>query len=83
MRSLADSLRNGKQISFDYGQQYTYHLPKMVFKTHVEIIEFFNALYRLYYGNFKPFIDAVHRIENAMSALKQAPAVPPATPLAN
>ena len=85
MRSLSDFLKSGQQISFDYGQQYTYHLPKSVFTTQGEIVEFFNALYRLYYGNFKPFIDAVQRIESRMAALKQASAgeTAPPTPKAN
>jgi len=40
----------GKHISFDYTQGFTYHLPDKVLKTHDEILPFFSALRRLYYG---------------------------------
>jgi len=41
----------GKRIDFDYGQQYTYHLPKKVLKDHDSIIAMFDALHYLHYGN--------------------------------
>jgi hypothetical protein len=82
MRSLASTLKSRDPISFDYDQQYTYHLPKVVFKTHGEIIEFFTALYRLYYGRPQPFIEAVNRIESRMRALNEASTVDSSPPAA-
>ena len=33
LRALARYLRTGQRIEFDYGGQYTYHLPRMVFSS--------------------------------------------------
>lgn len=41
----------GKRIEFNYGQQYTYHLPKKVLRDHDSIIAMFDALHYLHYGN--------------------------------
>ncbi len=41
---------NGKEIEFDYNAEYTYHLPKKIFKTHDEIVSFIDALNSLYHG---------------------------------
>lgn len=51
IRHLVYSLVLGKKFEFDYGQEYTFHLPKVLFKTQDENVEFFRALMRLYYGN--------------------------------
>lgn len=48
--------KEGMEISYDTTQEYTYFLPKKVFTTNKEIIEFFKALENLYYGNPKDYI---------------------------
>lgn len=50
---------SGKAITFDYGQKYTYHLPKKVFTTHDSIVEFFYALRKMYHGQADDFLAAV------------------------
>lgn len=50
MKELGQFLRFGTEISFDYTQQYTYHLPEKIFKTHESIVSFFEAIQRLHYG---------------------------------
>jgi hypothetical protein len=45
---------SGAEISFDYTQKYTFHLPKQIFTTHNEIITFYKALVSLFYG--KPML---------------------------
>lgn len=52
-RHFADEA--ARPIQFDYDQQYTYHLPHVILKTHDEIIAFFDALKGLYYGRFEPY----------------------------
>jgi hypothetical protein len=47
------------EISWDYSAEYTYHLPKQIFTTHSEIIEFFNGIHHLYYGNPDAYIKAM------------------------
>lgn len=56
LRHLLVFFKTAVPVSFDYTQQYTYHLPKRVFITHEEIVSFFDAIYRLYYGNIDPFL---------------------------
>lgn len=56
MRQLLVFFKTGKEIVFNYEQEYTYHLPKKVLNTHTEIVNFFMALYRLYYGQSKEYI---------------------------
>lgn len=47
--------KDGVEIAYD-NQEYTYFLPKKIFTTHKEIVEFFKALESLYYGNPKDYI---------------------------
>jgi hypothetical protein len=61
-RSIIDSLvkyyKTSEKINFNYYQEYTYHLPKKILKTHDDIISMFNALKGLYYGdNLNYFIE--------------------------
>lgn len=51
IRHLVYTLVLGKKIEFDYSQEYTFHLPKVLFKTQDENVEFFKSLMHLYYGN--------------------------------
>lgn len=52
----------GKLMSFNYDQEYTYHLPTIVFNDHDKIIEFSDALYSLYYGNSELYFKAMLNI---------------------
>jgi hypothetical protein len=40
----------GEAITWNYEAEYTYGLPKKIFVTHDEIVEFFEAIYSLFYG---------------------------------
>jgi hypothetical protein len=46
----------GKPIAFDYDQKYTYHLPDKIFKDHDQIVTFYQALRRLWYGNGESYL---------------------------
>lgn len=61
MRRLFTWFDKGTQIEFDYSGEYTYHLPKNVFTTHDEIIEFYNGVKNLYYGNYKSYLEALKK----------------------
>lgn len=52
----------GKKIAFDWTAEYTYHYPKTIFTTHEAIIEFFESLYALYYGNPSKYLTALQNI---------------------
>jgi len=51
LKRLLDFYKNDNKIEFDYTQEYTFHLPKLIFKTHQEIVGFYEGLKNLYYGN--------------------------------
>ncbi len=49
----------GKEVVFDPNEQYTFAHPTTVFTTHLEIVEFFDGLYGLYYGNPEGYLKAL------------------------
>lgn len=53
---LFEFLEKGTEIYFNEDQQYTYHLPKVIFKDHESIVLFFKALMQLYYGQPENYI---------------------------
>ena len=57
INGLANFFRTGSEISWNYECEYTYNLPKTVFKKHESIIEYFNAIWQLYYGNSDKYLD--------------------------
>ena len=62
MNKLFLALLNDEEISFNYDSEYTYHLPKTVFKNHDDIIMFFNGVYALYWGKYEKYIKALNHI---------------------
>jgi len=59
VRALVRFFTTGETIVWNYDQKYTFHLPREVFKTHVEVMDFYKALRSLYYGNSVPFLEAL------------------------
>lgn len=51
MRRLLNFYKDGTKIVFDYDAEYTFHLPKKLFREHHEIISFYEALKYMYSGN--------------------------------
>lgn len=51
IRALSHYYQNGEEISFNYQQEYTYHLPENILNTHDEIVKVYEAIYSLYYRN--------------------------------
>jgi len=62
MRRIFNFLMTGNKIEWDYNAEYTFHLPKKIFKTHESIIEFYNAVTELYYGNYKKYVAALQNV---------------------
>jgi len=62
MRALLRFYLSGEEIRFSYDQKFTYHLPKMVFTTHDDIVGYFMALYRLYYGEPAAYIGMLAKL---------------------
>ena len=56
LRGLLRYLTTGMQVSFDYTQQYTFHLPTTVLTTHDAILMFYKALQSLYYGDPEAYL---------------------------
>ena len=51
IKKLTNWFLNDEKIKFDYTQKYTFHLPKKIFKTHDEIVKFYEGIKAFYYGN--------------------------------
>lgn len=49
----------GKEVVFDPNEKYTFGHPTTVFTTHLEIVEFFEGLYGLYYGNPEGYLKSL------------------------
>lgn len=62
VNSLVEYFKDGKDIVFDYDQEYIFHLPKEIFNTQDDIIEFYGSLKRLYMGDSKSYIIFLKKI---------------------
>ena len=60
-RSLANLFIKNKPIVIDYDQEYTFHLPKEIFTTQEEILDFFDAIMRLYYADSVRYIKFLNK----------------------
>lgn len=66
VRTILDRLlkfyKDGTKIEFNYNQEPTYHLPKLVFNNHNDIIEFYTAIKSLLYGNPEKYLKELKKI---------------------
>ena len=62
VRRLLRFYADGRRIEFDYAGEYTYHLPKTIFREHDEIIEFFEGLRRLFSGYSDMYLAALLKV---------------------
>lgn len=62
VRALGLHYVDGKEIAWDYDQEYTFHLPKHVFKTEQEVLTFYEAIVNLYSGDPSPYLQALKLI---------------------
>lgn len=63
VRCLLDFFLSGEEIKFDYKQEYTYHLPNKIFKTHSEILDFYKAIKDIQYGRAEKYIEEIKKLE--------------------
>ncbi len=62
IRKLLDFYLNGNKIEFNYEQEYTFHLPKKIFKEHQDIIDFYEGLVLLKQGNPEKYLISLNKI---------------------
>lgn len=67
MSALSHYYRDGKPITLNFDQEYTYHLPVSVLNTEEKIIRFYSALISLHFGNTHEYLMAVKEIFTAQS----------------
>lgn len=71
-RTIVDALfgfyATDKRIEFDLSQKFTFGIPKEVFTTHEDIIEYFQGIYFLNSGQPEKFIAAYGKIRREHSA---------------
>ncbi|MNV99606.1 hypothetical protein D3C71_1949910 [compost metagenome] len=72
MRALIKHYHKGGRIEFNYGGEYTYHLPQIVLRDHESLVSYFEALYGLYYGNPKAYMLEMLKITQAAQAARAA-----------
>lgn len=70
IKALVATFSTGEDISFNYEQEYTYHLPEKVFRTHQDIIEFYQGVKNLFYGNPDKYLLAVKKIYQGLQEKK-------------
>lgn len=58
-RALLRHFANDQPIVLDLAQQYTFHLPKSVLNTQDQLVQMFEGLYALYYGNPTKYLEAL------------------------
>lgn len=56
MRSLMQFYQTGAEIKLNREQEYTFHLPTVVFTSHQAIVDFFEAVQALHYGEGAKYI---------------------------
>lgn len=59
LRRLIEFYKNGTMIEFDYTAEYTFHLPRVIFKTHESIVVFYKGIKSLKYGNPTRYLNAL------------------------
>jgi hypothetical protein len=62
LRALARNLIDKQPIQFNYDQKYTYHLPKSVFTTEAQIMDFFQGLYYLHAGRPAKYLEVLPQL---------------------
>ncbi len=62
LKRLVKFYKTGEKIEFDYTQEYTFHLPKVVFKTHESIINFYEGVKHLQYGNPIAYLNEINAL---------------------
>ncbi|MCV9964871.1 hypothetical protein OIU34_23545 [Pararhizobium sp. BT-229] len=72
MRALLRHYHKGARIEFNYDGEYTYHLPQIVLRDHESVVAYFEALYGLYYGNPKAYMQEMLKIAQAAQAARSA-----------
>lgn len=62
INSIIKFFEKGKEIEFNYNQEYTFHLPKRILNTHEEIIEMYKGIKDLLYGDPDKYLIAFSKI---------------------
>lgn len=76
LKALVAFLTQGKVIEFNYEQEFTYHLPKTIFKTHEQIVTFYLSVRELHYGSSEAYLKALTNVIKTALAAQPAPAEP-------
>ena len=58
IKGIVNFYQSDIKIQFNYDAEYTYHLTKKIFTSHDEIIDFYQGLKFLYYGNNEKYLKA-------------------------
>ncbi len=70
IRAIYKYLTKGEKIEFNFSGEYTFHLPKTIFKTHDSIMEFYEALESLYYGDSEKYLQFLLKLSKQINVNK-------------
>ena len=70
VKNLIRFYETGQPISFNYEQEYTFHLPETIFTTHSSIINFYQGIKHLFYGKPTKYITCLADIQKQALASK-------------
>lgn len=70
VKNLVKHFETGQPISFNYEQEYTFHLPETIFTTHSSIINFYQGIKELFYGKPTKYITCLAEIQKQVLASK-------------
>lgn len=56
MFALIRFFKTGQPIEFDYSEEHSYSLPKILLRDHDSIVGYFDSLYDLYYGKYDLYV---------------------------
>lgn len=65
--AIARWLINGDEIKFNYHGSYTFQLPKRILTTHKDVINYFVAIYNLYYGRSDLYLNELKKFSDIVA----------------
>ena len=67
VKRLLEFYTTGNPIEFDYTAEYTFHLPKVIFKNHDDIVDFYTGLKSLLYGHPEKYLSTLQKVIGEIS----------------
>lgn len=70
LKSIFKYYEHGDEIKFNYDAEYTFHLPVNYFTTQNQIIDYYQSLVSLLYGDFNEYIIELQKVITSSESLR-------------